>query len=66
MAGEFPRRHPGRSLEAPGNRRPRGMAIAQRRGTEPGLQAIWLLFQETEKGNVLIMFLIKPSDYFIQ
>ena len=33
----------GRLLEAPGNRRPREMIVAraQRRGTEPGLQAFF-------------------------
>src|ERR1700761_3867758 len=37
-------RHPGRSREAPGNRRPRGMVIhGFRARTEPGLQAVWPL-----------------------
>ncbi len=37
----FPDRRPGRSREAFGNERPRGMAIQPRkRWTEPGLQAV--------------------------
>jgi hypothetical protein len=37
----FPGRYPGRSREASGNGRPRGMAISRGNpGTEPGLQAI--------------------------
>src|SRR5262249_2694120 len=44
-AGAFSRCRPGRSREAPGDRRPRGMAIHRGRdapaGTEPGLQAVW-------------------------
>ena len=42
-AGLLPGRRPGRSREAPGDRRPRGMVVARspERGTEPGLQTVW-------------------------
>ncbi len=48
VPGGPPRRRSGRSREAPGNGRPRGMAIPARRGnatggTEPGLRAVWQL-----------------------
>ena len=45
MPGEPPRCRSGRSHEALGNERPRGMAITvlgrARGGTEPGLHAVW-------------------------
>ena len=45
-AGVFSPRHPGRSREAFGNERPRGMAVQPSDGwTEPGLQAVWHHFQ---------------------
>ena len=48
VPGGPPRRRSGRSREAPGNGRPRGMAIPARGGnamggTEPGLRAVWQL-----------------------
>jgi hypothetical protein len=48
MPGEPSRRRSGRSHEAFGDGRPRGMVItvpgiAPRGGTEPGLQAVWRL-----------------------
>src|SRR6266481_3306044 len=48
MPGEPSRRRSGRSHEAFGNGRPRGMVItvpgmAPRGGTEPGLHAVWRL-----------------------
>jgi len=39
--GGFSRRRSGRSREAPGDGRPRGMVIPCLAGTEPGLQAVW-------------------------
>src|SRR5579862_5468895 len=43
-------RRPGRSREASGNGRPRGMVIPRgNAGTEPGLQAVWRLFFVAER-----------------
>ncbi len=44
LPGGPSRRRSGRSHEAPGNGRPRGMAVAALSGgTEPGLQTVWHL-----------------------
>ena len=53
MPGEPPRRRSGGSHEALGDERPRGMAIPAagllHGGTEPGLHAVWLSFQNISR-----------------
>ena len=53
VPGAPSRRCSGRSHEAPGNGRPRGMAIPAQDfpngGTEPGLHAVWLSFQNISR-----------------